>query len=328
MASKCEIYLAAQSLFFNTTPDLGPGHSATVATNIMQKGTLSPKISAILDFDNYYKDSDYPELARDLVKKARTTCEIKRIFIFKKIFVNGSPIKVDSYFCMFIKEETDKSKEQFGRLSLHYPFTLKNEALNINNQEIFDKVKSRLKRYAAKVISMDLDGDSLTLNCMVYGQKDSPISLTLSSKENNQLWASLQMPSYLTNYYLEKTMLQKRLGASVDLETMYKAGIQAYQKAKSLALKYVSEKGKDMADVSSLNPLCPYDIFYRDFEGKVHYCVVKFSFSNQVIYSLSEEQRFFMFAFPKSSSVIFYQSLEEKNVVNQLNIEEYSQLLH
>ena len=123
-------------------------------------------------------------------------------------------------------------------------------------------------------------------------------------------------------------MLQKRLGTSVDLETMYKAGIQAYQKAKTLALKYVSEKGKDIADVSSLNPLCPYDIFYRGFEGEVHYCVVKFSFSNQVIYSLSEEQRFFMLTFPKSSSVIFYKSLEEENVVNQLNIEEYSQLLN
>lgn len=328
MASKCEIYLAAQSLFFNTTPDLGPGHSPTVATNIMQKGTLSPKISAILDFEYYVKDSDYPDLARDLVKKARTSCEIKRIFIFKNILVNGSPIKTDYYFCMFIKEETDKSKEQYGRLFLHYPLSLKFEALNINNQEVFNRIKNKLKGYAAKVISMNLDEDSINFNCMIYGQTDSPISLTLSTKPNNQLWASLQMPFYLKYYYLEKTALQKRLTSSVDLETMYKAGIEAYQKVKSTSLQTIAKNEKDVTDVSSLNPLCPYDIFYRDSEGKPHYCIVKFSFSNQLIYTLSEEQRLFMLAFPKTSVALFHQSWREKNVVKQLKIEEYLQLLY
>lgn len=326
MSNKCEIYLAAQSLFFNMASDLGPGHSPTVATNIMQKGALSPKISAILDFENYYVDSDYPDLTRILTKKARTTCAIKRIYIFKKITLNRTPIKTDSCFCMFVKEETDKSKEQFGRLSLHYPLSLKYEALNINNQEIINEIKNRTKGYAARVLSMDLDGDSLNFNCIILGQKDSPLSLAFASQNHNKLWASLQMPYYMNHYYLEKTILQKRLDTAVDLEILYKAGIDAYQDVKLKAFEMFSKNKRDAIDVSLTNPLCPYDIFYRDSDGKAHYCIVKFSFSNQLIYTLSERQHFFMLAFPKSSTIIFYQGWGDKTSTKILNFEEYLQL--
>lgn len=323
MASKCEIYLAAQSLFFNTTPDLGAGHTATVATNIIQKGTISSKISAILDYDFYFKDSDYPDFSRELTKKARTSCEIKRIFIFKNISVNGSPIKNNAYFCMFIKEETDHSKAQFGRISLHYPLTLKNEALNINNQEVFEKVKNKLKGYAAKVISMNLSGDSLNFNCMIYGPKSSPLSLTLSSKENNFLWAQLQMPYYLRHYYLEKTALQKIEGGPIGLQELASSSISAFQEAKAKAIEEISKSGKDITDVSSLNPLCPYDLFYRDSEGRPHYCVIKFSYSSQIISVLSDEQKIFMLSFPKSSSIYFYQSWKTKNTEKHLFIDDF-----
>ena len=328
MSSECEIYLASQSLFFNITPDLGTGHTATVATNIIQKGTISSKIAPILDYDFYSKDSDYPDFSRELAKKARTACEIKKIFIFKNILVNGFPINNDTYFCMFIKEETDPSKEQFGRISLHYPLSLKNEDLNINNQKVFDKVKDKLNGYAARVISMNLKGDSLNFNCMINGLKSAPLSLTLSSKENNLLWAQLQMPYYLKYYNLEKTALQKIKSIPIGLQDLTSFSISAFQEAKAKAIEEISKNGKDISDVSSLNPLCPYDVFYRNFDGRPHYCVIKFSYSGQVTNVLSDEQKIFMLSFPKSSSIYFYQSWGDKYTEKHLAIKEFLSLFN
>lgn len=326
MAEKCEIYLAAKSLFFNVAFDMGPGHTPTVATNIRQKGVTNSRIGPILDFSYYMTGDQLPDLARGLTKKARTSCVIRRIYVFDHVRFNGSPVDVDASFCMFVKEETDPSKEQYGRLSLHYPFTLRYEPLNIDNRRVFEAIKEKAKGYATKVYSLSLDGDSIDFNSYIIGSKGAPLSLALETSSDNDMWAEIQMPSYLRAYNLEKIGLRESGEGDLDLKAIRSQGIEAFKEAKADALQILSKGARDSEDVSSLNPLCPYDIFCRDSEGKARYYVVKLSFSNQINSILSEEQKLFMLEFQGSSRIIYFKSYKRDKTFQILDIREYMQL--
>ena len=128
-----------KSLFLNIFNDNESGHTATVSTPIKQGNSTNERLMQIFKIPKQIDFNLKPKLIDELIKNSKSQIKINNVFIFDKISVNGNVIDTENtFFGMYIKEEVDPKKVQFGRIKLHYPLSLKfeDDDINIDNKYI------------------------------------------------------------------------------------------------------------------------------------------------------------------------------------------------
>ena len=147
-----------KSLYYNVLNDNTKGHTCTVATPIKQGKSINPLLKEVYKIPEQIDFEKHEQLIKELTKNSKSVVKINNVFVFEKLKVNGQCLNVDASYCIYTKEEIDKSRAQFGRIKLHYPLSIKYETLNIDNRKMskslgnFFTVREICEKYDPQVL--------------------------------------------------------------------------------------------------------------------------------------------------------------------------------
>ena len=113
-----------KSLYLNIKNDNESGHTATVATPIIQYGGINEALIKVYDIPENINSYSKEGIISELLVKSRTEARIDKVFVFNKLSVNGERIENSCSFAMYVREETKEGYVHCGRKKLHYPTTL------------------------------------------------------------------------------------------------------------------------------------------------------------------------------------------------------------
>ena len=113
-----------KSLYANIKNDNQSGHTATVATPLRQGGSIHEELARIVEIPEGVSQYTKEKLATQILSKSRAEAIIPKIFVFKRVAVNGIELDEVPCFCMYIREETDPGNVHCGRQKVHYPPSL------------------------------------------------------------------------------------------------------------------------------------------------------------------------------------------------------------
>lgn len=310
-----------KSLYCNIFNDNLKGHTCTVATPIKQGNAINEELLGLYKIPKQIDYQEYPDLICELLKNSKSQNKINNVFIFDKIKVNGKLIDNHSFYCMFVKEETDPTKVQFGRIKLHYPKSLSFNELNIDNKSIMELVSRAMNDYAFVVDGFEFDFDDGFLNFIVsiVGYKQIPYSKVFRNVKGTAEKFTKVFRKNQDCYDAEIVALKKKYGEKVEptnfQEYMDKAILEALDKTK----KYLISKGA--SNVILLFEKYPYSIFDIQYtiNGKTQYSIVKTSYTNSIYFDLTSQEMRALALFEESS--LFFVT----NVFIKENLIEYRQ---
>lgn len=203
-----------KSLYYNILNDNPKGHTCTVATPIKQGNSLNLELNEIYKIPLQIDFQHYPDLIDSLLKNSKSTNKINNVFVFSKIKINGETIKTNSSYCMFVKEEIDPSKAQFGRIKLHYPTSLKYSLLDIDNKAVISSISEHLYGFAFIVDAFEFDFDDNSLNFIVtiVGYNQVPYSKVFINSKGTGKKYTKAFKRTEDCYDSEIVILKKRYG--------------------------------------------------------------------------------------------------------------------
>lgn len=178
--SVLRVKIDEKSLFYGLYNDYERGQTATVSTPINQSQDPNKWHKDIVALYTSGLAMNNPPQA--LINKClnKTTSQanskIDYFFEFKKILIDGVPLKTDKSFGIYVKEEIDmfiKNKEgkmvrntHLGRQKLHYPISLHyhDKNINVDNSGVLDAILTQNGGFAFVVRGFECDTDNKTLN--------------------------------------------------------------------------------------------------------------------------------------------------------------------
>ena len=287
-----KLLIDEKSLYLNINNDNQKGHTPTVSTAIKQGRTLNKNLEQIYKIPKqvgFIPD----EFRKELLKNSKSVIKIQNVFCFNKISANGILIDNDASFCMYVKEEVDESKVQYGRIKLHYPRTLiyDDGKLQINNKDVLRKVSKALNNYAfiVKAFEFDYDTEILNFDCEIVGPKDTLYSKIFVNYKGSGSKFTQSLITRADNYDLEARILKTK----DDLHLTPANFAKIMEKNKDeMILKYIETMERDgFQDIKYLSKeykYCEYDVeankngvkFYFMFfntASKIIYCDVSIS---------------------------------------------------
>lgn len=320
-----------KSLYYNIFNDNPKGHTCTVATPIKQGNSLNLELNEIYKIPLQIDFQHYPDLIDSLLKNSKSTNKINNVFVFSKIKINGETIKTNSSYCMFVKEEIDPSKAQFGRIKLHYPTSLKYSPLDIDNKAVISSISEHLYGFAFIVDAFEFDFDDNSLNFIVtiVGYNQIPYSKVFINSKGTGKKYTKAFKRTEDCYDFEIVILKKRYGDEITPENFQEYMNKANSRAILVAKDYLISKGAK--EVNSLCDIYPYSIFDLKYviNGKTEYAIVKTSYTKAIYFDLSGEERQALALF-KQSSLLFISEVfgcEEIKIYKQEQLNELDSLV-
>lgn len=320
-----------KSLYCNILNDNLRGHTCTVSTTIKQGNSLDMKLNEIYKIPLQIDFQQYPEFIDTLLKNSKCSTKINNVFVFKKIKVNGENLDAKFSYCMFVKEEIDPSKVQFGRIKLHYPISLKYVSLDIDNKAVIAAISEHLFGFAFSIDAFEYDFEDSTLNFIVtiVGYNRIPYSkVFINNKGSGEKYTKVFRRTE-DCYDSEIVILKKLYGDDVRPENFQEYMNKANERAMSVAKDYLISKGAE--NIVSIGDIYPYSIFdlkYR-INGKTGYMIVKTSYTRVVYFDLSAEERQALALF-ECSSLFFVSEIfgsEKIHIYKQKELNELTSLV-
>lgn len=310
-----------KSLYYNIKNDNASGHTATVATPIKQGNSINEQLNQIYKIPNQVDFQSKPDLINQLVKNSKSQIIITNTFIFNKISVNGNMIECDNkYFCIYIKEEVDPEKAQFGRIKMHYPISLKydDEDLEIDNRFIINQISKQLNDYAFIVNSFEYDFDESVLNFKVniVGENQIPYSkVFLNNKGVGNKYTSI-FNEMADSYDMEIISLRKLYDDGVDPENYNLYFMKHQEKAYDLIKNYLNDM--NYKNINSLGEVYPYSLYDIDYEdnGKTKYLQIYFTVTSNKYFNISSKRLQFLNDFSQNTKIILISSIVDNPVID------------
>lgn len=320
-----------KSLYYNILNDNPKGHTCTVATPIKQGNSLNLELNEIYKIPLQIDFQHYPDLIDSLLKNSKSTNKINNVFVFSKIKINGETIKTNSSYCMFVKEEIDPSKAQFGRIKLHYPTSLKYSLLDIDNKAVISSISEHLYGFAFIVDAFEFDFDDNSINFIVtiVGYNQIPYSKVFINSKGTGKKYTKAFKRTEDCYDSEIVILKKRYGDEITPENFQEYMNKANSRAILVAKDYLISKGAK--EVNSLCDIYPYSIFDLKYviNGKTEYAIVKTSYTKAIYFNLSGEERQALALFKQSSLLFISEAFgcEEIKIYKQEQLNELDSLV-
>ena len=286
--------LDTKSLYFNIKNDNLSGHTATVATPLTKKVGFDKLEDVFLLEKKEIDISAKTDLISLLVKHSKSKVLIKKLFVFDKIAVNGEIIQTSCSFGMYVKEEIDESKYQFGRLKLHYPSKLiyEDEDLKINNKEIYKEISNKLNNYAflVRALEYNFETDVLNFDVLIVGENDIPYSKVFINEKGSGNKFNVIFNEIADDYDNEIILLRKHFGLDVNPNNY----LDYLKMIKNQALSFISEKLNIAIENISVDfPYSLFDFIYT--QGNVKkYGILRVTTTRNKYFNLSIAQKMFL----------------------------------
>lgn len=277
--SKIILPIDTKSLYQNILNDNLSGHTATVATPLKQGNSYNNELGKLLEIKE--KEIDFqekPELINEMLKNSKSKNIIKKVFVFDKVAVNGEVLNNKCNYCIYIKEEVDPSKAQYGRLKVHYPINLKYEDvdLTINNKEIINLISDALNNYAYLIKSFEYDTKEkiLNFNALVVGENKIPYSKVFINEKGVGNKFNYIFNELTEDYDMEIIALRQAHGEVVNTNNFNDYVLRNKCKSISLITKQLKQIGAtNIEDIGTNYPYSLYDIRY-EMDGHVKYALI------------------------------------------------------
>lgn len=302
---KIYIPIDAKSLFLNIFNDNKSGHTPTVCTPIKQGRSIHTEVEQIFKIPKQIDFHIDDKLNDVLNKSSKSTTKVTNVFLFDKISINGINVDISDSFCMFVKEEIDPDKVQFGRQKLHYPISIKHSGMySFDNKEVFKQISMTINYYAfvIKGFYYDFDTDVLDFDADIVGYDQIPYSKIFISNKGTGNKYIQDFHDTFDNYDIESIALKKHFGYDEINPSNY---LEKVIEMKSLAIENL--KSNYFFDkifiVSEKYPYALFDIEYRENNIK-KYGIIAFSATKEIYFNFSIRQWQFINDF--SDYVDFY----------------------
>lgn len=320
---KINLPINTKSLFMNLLNDNESGHTATVSTPIKQRNTIDEKLNQIFNIPKQFNFHSKPKLIDELIKKSKSKIKITNVFLFDKISVNGSVIESDNVlFGMYVKEEVDSTKYQFGRIKLHYPMSLKyeDEDIDIDNKYIMNAISAKIHNYAFIVNSFEYDyeTDILNFNVTIIGENRIPYSkVFINNKGTGNKFSSI-FNENAESYDMEIIGIRQAFGQGVNPNNYLNYMDEARNKAMNYARTLLNSENYDsILNISSMYPYSLYDFECRK-GSDVKYILVFYTTSNNEYFNISSKKLKFINDFNDDVEIFII-----TNVFNEPKIKKY-----
>ena len=331
MNNKIILPIDTKSLYKNIKNDNTSGHTATVATPLKQGNSYNKQLGQILEIkEKEIIFDDKPELIKELIKNSKSKIQIKNVFVFDNIAVNGILIKTDRQYCIFIKEEIDPEKAQYGRLKIHYPNTLKYSDidLDIDNKAVMNEVSKVLNNYAFIVNSFQYDKITQILNfdAFVVGENDVPYSKIFVNEKGTGNKFTKIFKDATEDYDVEIIAIRDRLGEKINTENYFEFCENMHIDAVNYIKNILEERGaKNIENVSLKYPYLLYDIRY-EINGVVRYALVFWTATKIKYFNLSMKKNLFCHDFKNFSDIYLVSDVLGKKRVFKYSIDQIDRL--
>jgi len=308
--------LDTKSFFFNIENDNDKGHTATVATVLKQGNSVNPVLKKFQENTSNIS-LNCSGLIDQCTKNSKSIVRIDNILVFDKIYLNGKKLETDSEFCVYLKEEIDPSRVQYGRIKLHYPTSLyyHNFQYSIDNREIITKISNELHDYAFLISKIELFDEPGKINFIttLIGEPGIPYSKVFlnykgdASKKFNQVFNEIA-----DNYEIEAPKMRE-IGIpgldSIDPST-YSFAYNYCKEVAILQLLSALEK-ENISEVQNHQNIYPYDICDLELNenGEKRYYIVAFTTTNQEYFYLSLAKSDFLYDFKDVASLVLVRNV-------------------
>lgn len=308
--------LDVKSFYFNIENDNEKGHTATVATVLKQGKSINPALS-LFEASSSNIPLTCTSLISECTKNSKTEVRINNILVFDDIYLNGEKIDTGCQFCIYLKQEIDKTKVQYGRIKLHYPISLKysDYQYDIDNRMVLDMISSRLHDYAFLVSKFQLFDKPGKINFItsLIGPNKIPYSKVFlnykgdANQKFNQIFNEIA-----GNYEIEAPLMRQYGIPGIELINPSTYG-RAYDYCKRKAIKLFEEtlEQSGAKDIQVHTDQYPYDIC--DIEaienGEKHYFIINFTATKQDYFFISVEKYIMAQKFKGLAYVILVKSI-------------------
>ena len=312
-----------KSLYFGITNDNKVGHTATVSTNLKQGNVTKPELHLIENCPSNIDISRENDLIDECLKNSKSECRINNILIFNKIKVNGIPVDTDKEFCMFLKEEIDPSKYQYGRIKLHYPISLyfENSQFNISNKSVMHAVQETLHGFAFVVRSFEFgDCGELDFIVSIIGEDGIPYSKVFKDYKGDSKEKFTKVFNEFADTYDFEIIPIKKAGIpgmeEIRPENYFDAADYCFKKAKAIAISRLLQDYPDasLRDIGSEYPYNIYDLELRT-GNNFKYIFVSWTATGKTYFYLSNSKYSFWQQFAESALVVLVKRVLSDNPV-------------
>ncbi len=294
-----------KSLYYNVLNDNIKGHTCTVATPIKQGKSINPLLKEVYRIPEQVDFEKHDSLIKELTKNSKSVVKINNVFVFEKLKVNGQELLVDANYCIYTKEEIDKSRAQFGRIKLHYPLSIKYEELNIDNRKVINAISDFLHGYAFIVESFEYDFDdrALNFNVLLAGYSNIPYSKIFINNKGVGSKYNKIVKNHFDMYDAEIIALRKKYSDQVSTENFIEYIESGFSISKNIIKEHLKNEGATkVRDVSAEYPYSLFDFqFY--INNTIHYAIVFSTYTKSMYFNLSSWQNQFINTF---DNVVIY----------------------
>lgn len=302
---KIYIPIDNKSLFINIYNDNKSGHTPTVCSPIVQGGSVHEEVERVfriphqIDFNSDDGLNDY------LNKSSKSTTKVTNVFLFESITVNGLKVENSLPFCMFVKEEIDPAKFQFGRKKLHYPTTIKYSGrVEFDNKQVFNSISKALHNYAYVVRGFyyDFDTDILDFDVDIVGYNGIPYSKVFISNKGTGNKYIQDFHDTFDNYDIESIALKRQFGFDYVNPENYLEKV-ADMKRKAYELLSAHFEKISFRFIAEEYPYALFDSSYIE-NGVKRFGIVSYTATKEFYFNISIKQWQFINEF--SSYIDFY----------------------
>lgn len=295
--------LDAKSLYLNIANDNESGHTATVATPLLQGKEMVAKLAHVYDIPENVTRRTREGVTSFLLEKSRAEARIQKVFVFDKITVNHIPVEAGASYCIYIREETGKNNVHCGRLKIHYPIKVaySDDDVDIDNRAVMTAVSKALGDFAFVVNAFEYDARTSVLNfdATIVGTKGIPYSKVFVNRKGGGSKYTDLGKGVSASYDTEIIPLREALGYE-NVSTENFESVQQSNRAKALAVsrKHISDcGGTSIVNFSEDFPGALYDFSYVQ-GGRKHFAIVRFTASKVKYFDLSGNEMTFCRTFP------------------------------
>lgn len=306
-----------KSLFYNVLNDNTKGHTCTVATSIKQGKSINPLLKEVYRIPEQIDFEKHDLLIKELTKNSKSIVKINNVFVFEKLKVNGQKLIVDANYCIYTKEEIDKSRAQFGRIKLHYPLSIKYETLNIDNRKVINAISDFLHGYAFIVESFEYDFDdrSLNFNILLAGYSNIPYSKIFINNKGVGSKYNKIVKNHFDMYDTEIISLRKKYTDQVSTENFIEYIESGLSISKNIIKEHLINTGA--TKVRDVSVEYPYSLFDFQFyiNNTIHYAIVFSTYTKSKYFNLSIWQNQFINTFDNVVIYLVTDVGEQNNII-------------
>ena len=226
---------------------------------------------------------------------------------------------------MYLKEEVDPTKIQFGRIKLHYPLTLRHSSFqfNVDNRAVINAISKRLHNYAFLIKGVEIFQESGKINFLstIIGPNQIPYSKVFLNYKGDASQKFSQVFNEVADNYEIEVATMRELGIPgierVDPSTYGAAYAYCKERAIKVFLEALSPESREAAQIDT--DAYPYDLCdVETFEnGKKRYFIICFTTTMQNYFFLSLAKTDFLYDFSDECEIILVKNVLSSSPIVQ-----------